>query len=120
MADRGASADSGRLVQAAETQSVFREVNERIKELDETLGGRTRASWVCECEDGTCIDSIGISAPEYERLRAHGNRFAVKPGHENLEVEDVTERYGEYVVVAKRGAGGDVAIEKDPRSRRDR
>jgi hypothetical protein len=55
--------------------------------------------------------------PEYERLRGDGNCFAVKPGHENLEVEDVTDRHEQYVVVAKRGAGAVYAAENDPRAR---
>jgi hypothetical protein len=50
------------------------------------------------------------------RRRHDANRFAVKPGHEDLDVEDVVERRERYVVVAKRGLGAEVVRRGDPRS----
>jgi hypothetical protein len=110
MSDHDAT-DGGRLIQAAETQAVFREVNEQINGLDETLGGHERAQWVCECEDASCSERIEMTLSEYEWLRADGNRFAVPPGHEVQAVEEVTERYEGYFLVAKLGAGGTRALE---------
>jgi hypothetical protein len=116
MADMNASADSGRLVQAAQTQTLFRALNEGIRELNETLACGKEGGWVCECEDGSCIEKVELTPDEYEWLRADGNRFAVKPGHENPAVEDVTDRFEQYLVVAKRGAGGLYATTKNPRT----
>jgi len=117
MNDETRSVDSSRLVRAAKNRTLFREVNERIRDLNEWPGWEiNNDDWICECEDETCFERIQIALPVYERLRAHGNRFALKPGHENLEVEDVTHRHGQYVVVAKRGAGGVYATETDPRA----
>ena len=117
MAEHTMGAGSDRLVGAATTQSLFREVNERMKYLNESLlPTQTSAEWVCECENDLCVERISMTLPEYERLRASGNRFAVIPGHEVPEVEEVIEQYESYVVVAKRGAGGAYATERDPRS----
>jgi hypothetical protein len=117
MNDETRSVDSSRLVRAAKNQTLFREVNERIRDLNEWPGWQiNKGDWICECEDETCFERILIARPEYERLRAHGNRFALKPGHENLEVEEVTDRHEQYVVVAKHGAGGVYATETDPRA----
>jgi hypothetical protein len=117
MNDETRSVDSSRLVRAAEIQTLFREVNERIRDLNERPAWQLeKGDWICECDDETCFERIQIALPEYERLRARGNRFAIKPGHENLEVEDVTDEYEQYVVVAKRGAGGIYAAENDPRA----
>jgi hypothetical protein len=111
------SADNIRLVRAAKNQTLFREVNERIRDLNELPGWQIdKGDWICECEDETCFKPIQIAQPEYERVRAYGNRFALKPGHENLEVEDITDRHEQYVVVAKHGAGGIYATENDPRA----
>jgi hypothetical protein len=113
----GTSVDDSRLVRAAQNQTLFREVNERVKDLDERLAWQLdRGDWLCECEDETCFERIRMALPEYERLRAHGNRFAVKPGHEAPELEDIIERHDGYLIVAKRGAGGVYATEHDPRS----
>jgi hypothetical protein len=117
MNDETKSMDSIRLVRAAKNQTLFREVNERIKDLNERPAWQLdKGDWICECEDETCFERIQIAVPEYEGLRAHGNRFALKPGHENLDVEDVTDRHEQYVVVGKRGAGGVYATETDPRA----
>lgn len=47
-----------------------------------------------------------MSLVKYEGVRSDGNFFLVKPGHEVPDIEDVIDRHEEYVVVAKRGAGG--------------
>jgi hypothetical protein len=112
------SVDSSRVVRGAEIQTLFREVNERIRDLIEGPAWQIgKGDWICECEDDTCFERIQMALAEYEQLRAHGNRFAVKPGHENLDIEEVTDRHEQYVVVAKRGAGGVYAAENDPRAK---
>jgi hypothetical protein len=104
-------------VRAAQNQTLFREVNERMKDLNEHLAWQPdKGDWLCECEDETCFERIRMALPEYELLRADGNRFAVKPGHEDSEVDEVTDRHEQYLVVAKLGAGGVYATEHDPRS----
>lgn len=102
--------------EAAERQSLFRDVNERIQEL----GARWEASdepvqIVCECGDGRCHEMVAISVAEYESLRRRPSRFAVRHGHELLEIERVVERGDRFLVVEKLGVGGRVATARDPR-----
>ena len=100
---------------AAKNEAVFREVNERIKEI--TVAQRSEWSAVlCECSDASCTATIEISLSEYEATRAHGDRFALVAGHEDPAVEHIVERTDRFLVVEKTAAGGEVARELDPRS----
>jgi hypothetical protein len=106
-------------VRAARNQSLFRDINERIEQLNQAFETVLPLSeWVCECADAGCVEHIELSLAEYEALRADGNRFAVVPGHEVADVERVVDRFERYVVVEKLGAGAAVAVENDPRRSR--
>jgi hypothetical protein len=99
---------------AARNQSLFREVNERINELtDSTLP----SSFICECTNEGCDESIPLTLTEYEEIRANGNRFVVLAGHEVSTVEEIVARGNGYIVVAKLGAGAPLAEQLDPRQR---
>jgi hypothetical protein len=99
---------------AARNQALFREVNERIEALSKPAYSR---AFVCECCDPECIQTLAITIGEYEQMRSDGNRFAVLPGHEERDVEDVVEATERYLIVAKLGTGGTVAEQLDPRRR---
>jgi hypothetical protein len=105
-----------RQVRAAENQSLFRAINERIKSLNDAfclmlpLG-----EWVCECADVACVERIAMTGAEYEAIRQSSNRFPVLPGHEQAEVEGVVQANDRYLVVEKIGAGAAVATDNDPR-----
>jgi hypothetical protein len=91
---------SAELVRLATTESIFRNVNERIAEsalrfdADET-------EFVCECDDGSCTDRLESSLDDYERVRAKPTHFLVAPGHENEAIEKVVERRRRFQVVEK-------------------
>lgn len=111
--------DGPEAVQAARHQSLFRDVNERIEELNEEFSRMLpMADWVCECADAECFEPIELTMAEYEAIRAHPARFPVLPGHELTDVEVVVETHERYLVVEKQGAARDVAIEHDKRSRK--
>ena len=94
-------------------ETLFREVNERIEEIAE--GERT--DFLCECGDIDCAQTITLTLSEYEALRAEPDRFAVLPGHEQLDVEEVVERHEGYVVVRKHAGGpAELAEAADPRT----
>jgi len=99
---------------AARNQSLFRAVNERIAELSRSA---MFPNFICECADESCDETMALTIEEYEWVRSGANRFAVLPGHELPEIEDVVEATDRYVVVAKLGPGGHVAAQLDPRSR---
>jgi hypothetical protein len=94
-------------------------VNERVEELAARFGDDGATDWVCECADTGCTERVQMTMLEYEWLREDANRFAVKPGHEVPEVEDVTEWRERYVVVAKRGVGDVLVRQADPRAQPD-
>jgi hypothetical protein len=97
---------------AARNQGLFREVNERIDELNAQIGnGDAIPQYVCECLDTECVEQIAIPHDEYRRIRRHPTEFIVIPGHELLEVEEVVHREERWLVVRKLGAGAKVAAE---------
>jgi hypothetical protein len=97
---------------------LFREINERLEGLQEAFDSLAeRADFVCECGDVACSEQITMPLAEYERLRSNPTWFAVKPGHEAPDVEDVVEKRQGYDVVRKHdGAAAEIAREEDPRS----
>jgi hypothetical protein len=99
-------------------EALFREVNERVRGINEDFGGRLEeAEFVCECGDPSCTDRVRIKLDDYEELRSEPTHFAVRAGHEIPDVEDVIQRCEGYVVVAKKpGDPAAVAEETDPRS----
>ncbi len=104
---------------AARNQSLFREINERVKQLNEGFSMvLPLGEWICECADDTCVERIELTAAAYETVRNDGTHFVVAPNdqHVLLDVERVTERNALYWVVEMFGTAGEMAGEFDPRS----
>ena len=80
-------------------ESLFREVNERIAELNQTFHVEGRSEFLCECGREDCRRPVSISIDEYETVRRTSTRFFVLPGHEDTSVASVVERSERYVVV---------------------
>jgi hypothetical protein len=97
-------------------ESLFREVNERIAELNQAFDIEGRSEFLCECTQEECKEPISISIAEYENVRNDSTRFFVVPGHEDERVERVVERNDRYVVVEKIGEAAEEADDLDPRS----
>ena len=104
----------------AQNQSLFREVNERIKPLNDAFSFINRLNdFICECPVETCTAPIPMSVEDYEAVRATPDRFAVAPSDEHVgqAVERIVEKHDRYWVVEKVGHGREVAEHLDPRSR---
>jgi hypothetical protein len=102
----------------ARTQSLFRDVNERVKSINEAFSVAIRhGDWMCECANDGCAERLALSTVEYEAIRANGKRFAVAVGDTHIfpDIEDVVERTERYWVVEKTGQAGDLAANVDPR-----
>jgi hypothetical protein len=115
-------AQSERERRAAKNQSLFREVNERVKEVNDRHHiALTLTHWLCECADETCTERIALSPREYESLREISTRFVIAPQREHFvpDVERIVRRHGRYWVVEKEGEAASVADDLDPRSRGD-
>jgi hypothetical protein len=100
-----------RAVRAARNQALFREVNERVQQINDAFESLLpRGDWVCECADQGCIERLSLTHEEYEAVRANGARFVVAPHADHLfpEVEALVERHERYWVVEKVGTAADV------------
>ena len=103
---------------SARTQSLFRDVNERVREINTAFKEQVPlGDWVCECAETACTKRIGLTTPEYEAIRAHPRRFAVAASDYHVvdEIEDVVERQDRFWVVEKHGPAGELAEKVDPR-----
>jgi len=99
-----------RQIRAARNQSLYREVNERVRSLNVGWAVQPgQVDFVCECADTACARPLTVDFDEYARIRADPASFVVAPGHVYPEVEVVTEEHDEYTVVRKIGAGEEVA-----------
>ncbi|MBW3593084.1 MAG: hypothetical protein KY396_05275 [Actinobacteria bacterium] len=98
-------------------ETLFRDVNERVKEIDHAHHVSTAERWdfLCECGKADCLDRVELRPEEYEEIRASPVHFAVVPGHENPEVERVIRRGDSYLVVEKLPDEQDLARAMDPR-----
>lgn len=98
-------------------EAVFREANERIRDVNETFATLTdKLVLVCECGDGTCAEKISMTPDEYEAVRRESAHFVIVPGHEIPDVEEVIAHHDQYSVVSKdEGVPRRIAEVTDPR-----
>jgi hypothetical protein len=100
--------------QIARNEALFREVNERVQEVSEDRATLT-TDFVCECGNAACTDSIALRDEEYEHVRADPLLFAIVPGHEIPDVEEVVAENQRFFVVRKHVDEGILAKHTDPR-----
>jgi hypothetical protein len=83
-------------------QLIFREVNERIREVAEHFNfERSGVDFICECSVDGCSESIELDVDEYRAIRSSPTLFVIVPGHETLTVEVVIETNDRYMLVEK-------------------
>lgn len=99
MTDGGHTERSRRI---ADNEGRFRALNDRLsRDLQAHVAPEELIVFVCECGDLDCREGIELRCEEYEQVRASSRHFAVKPGHELPDVEDVIERRDRFLVVEK-------------------
>ncbi len=101
-----------------ENEVVFREVNERLRELGESFSLVAEiAEFVCECADSSCTDRIQMALSAYEHVRSDPKWFVIIAGHDIPDYERVISESGGYAIVEKLPGGpAGLAIRDDPRS----
>jgi hypothetical protein len=98
----------------ATNEALFRDVNERIREISDTFGQKDATyDFLCECSDPLCSERVVLTRAEYEHVRAESTRFVVAKGHAMPEIESVVEQAEDHVVVEKEGAAADIAVHLD-------
>jgi hypothetical protein len=96
------SSQQEREVRAAQTELVFRAVNEQIMRVTDRLRAQlAEIDIICECVDTSCVSAIRIAPNEFADIERSAGRFLVVPGHEDEDVEQVVERRAKYFVVLK-------------------
>jgi hypothetical protein len=97
----------------ARNESLFREVNERILELEESFGdpghGGRLIAIVCECATTGCTTKVEVSPEEYLQAREKPTRFIVALGHVDLEFERVVIETERFLLIEKLAEAGETA-----------
>jgi hypothetical protein len=102
-----------------ENEVIFREVNERVRETNETFDvAAGDAEFVCECGTASCVERIRMTLAEYEQVRAHPAQFLILPGHDIPEVESVVLAHDDRFVIVRKDVGEpeELAVATDPRA----
>ena len=90
----------------AKNEALFRHVNEKLEDLNETFATITDAfSVVCECDDAKCVEQMSVSRDTYEQVRARGDVFILRRGHSTPRVEVVIDAGPDWELVQKRPGG---------------
>jgi hypothetical protein len=83
-------------------QLVFREVNERIREVTEHFDAlESGVDFICECSRKDCMESITLELGEYKAIRSSPTLFVITAGHETPLVENLVEKNERYALVEK-------------------
>lgn len=113
-----ATLDFNSTQQQRRNQILFREVNERVREVAAPLlGARKEGEFLCECGHEACIETIRLDVEEYEAVRASPHRFVLVPGHQDGEVEATNVQGNGRFVVVEISAFREQAASHDPRRR---
>jgi hypothetical protein len=101
----------------ARNETLFREVNERIKDVNEGADDTVSTTeFLCECGDPDCIEPVRLTQVEYEQVRRNPKHFAILPDHADPEVEVVVARNERFAVVEKTDPdAARIAVREDPR-----
>lgn len=97
---------SASIERLSRNQLLFREVNERIREVAGRFGVLDAALFICECGRADCADAVELDLRVYDELRSRPDSFVILPGHESAG-EQVVARNKRYLIV--RAASGQQA-----------
>jgi hypothetical protein len=92
----------------ARMQAVYRDVNERIRAIEESFGRRESIEVICECGRG-CTDRVEVPVDDYDRARRESTYFFVTASHLAGEVDHVVEDHGSWLLVEAVGTAAAIA-----------
>ncbi len=99
-----------------ENESRFREINERLQaDLRRIPDDGGTSDFVCECGREDCADPVALTIQEYEEVRSDALLFALVPGHQFEDSEDVLATTDRYVVVRKKPETAPIVEAANPR-----
>jgi hypothetical protein len=118
MATDGSHGNDSADAEKAKTESLYREVNERIHAVNaQRVSLDLPEALICECASPECSELITMNAVEYRGLRAHSTWFVIAPDDEHFfpEAERIVAREGHFWVVEKHDGGTRIAEQLDTR-----
>jgi hypothetical protein len=92
----------------ARAQVVYRDLNDRIREMDEEFRNRGRIEVMCECGRG-CAQRLEVPVDDYDRARRDSTYFLVTAPHFAGEVDRVIEDHGSWLLVEAFGVAAEIA-----------
>jgi|1186.fasta_scaffold734890_1 hypothetical protein len=119
MATDGSHGNESADAEKAETESFFRDVNERIHAVNTQRALLALPDdLICECAKADCTELVTLNAVEYHGLRMHGTWFVIAPADKHFfaEVERIVAKNGHYWIVEKHDGAAQIAEQLDPRS----
>ena len=104
----------------AKNQAVFREVNERIRELSLRLRSDAPTdliSFVCECSASDCHATVELTLAEFERVRSEPAQFVAAVDHLwHPDAEREVGRTARYLVFEQVQTAAADTAEREPGS----
>jgi hypothetical protein len=105
----------------AQNEALFRDLNERVKEIQDQFDGGLSAptdlELLCECGELKCATRLDVTREEYEQARSDPTCFLVLPDHVNPQIETVVRETEGFAIVKKKLSASQIARDTDPRSR---
>jgi hypothetical protein len=85
---------------ANHNQKLFREVNERIAELSETLDNPNGPqAFFCEWARLGCREMVEVPLEIYAIVRSDDDAYVVSAGHEDRKHEQTVADHGSFLIV---------------------
>ena len=101
----------------ARNEELFRNVNEQIEALSQTVErDDPLMEYLCECDRQDCYEKVKATRAEYESVRSDPTHFIVSLGHQDPSMERVFASNDRFLVVEKHGVAARDAYKTDPRS----
>ncbi|MDP9260419.1 MAG: hypothetical protein M3O89_00430 [Actinomycetota bacterium] len=101
-------------IRAAKNEDLFREVNERIRDLGKSSTLLGYAPFICECSRPDCHHGVEATIEEYLEVRAEATHFLVVPGHTDPALERIIRTNERFMIVEKFGLAGEIAEAEAP------
>src|SRR2546430_12207107 len=71
----------------AKNEQLFRDVNEQIESLSQTIAPNdTTMEFLCECDNVECHEKVNATRSEYESVRAVATQFIVIPDRKSTRL----------------------------------
>ena len=80
--------------------SLFREVNDRVRQAAGDASPESTWEFFCECAE-LCGETVVLPLEDYDRARRKRRRVLIRPGHEDASAERVVAREDGWLVVER-------------------